>query len=396
MDEERRYLTALLRAALTQAEPTPPPDGLDMKAVGRLAEYGGVAALAASAVMRIKDVEPPEGFALCALEAERADTLRHVLIDPVLSALASAGIPCCPLKGWALKALYPREELREMSDIDLLLRPDDLDRAGEIMLANGFEAVYQNGHHRVYHTEPDMDVELHWRLTGTFEEGKWFDDDAWALTRQSADGGRELKPEAALVYAVLHAHKHLHISGAGARTILDLWLLEHRLCDAQARASARQTLDRLGLSVLYQSLSAIGESWLSGAALSPQLDAAAAYMLRIGQHGSYKRTLLRVMQQDIGRRRTLRLRLRYALFEAFPDRQLMAMDYPVLLRHSWLLPVCWLRRLTRLILRDRESLREGVRTARALSPGDELDYRNFMDTMYAGTNEDKQKGVSDQ
>jgi hypothetical protein len=68
---------------------------------------------------------------------------RSVLIrqtrDVVLNALAAAGISAMLLKGAALvEILYEDPATRDMGDLDILVPPDQLDAAGQALIAHGF------------------------------------------------------------------------------------------------------------------------------------------------------------------------------------------------------------------------------------------------------------------
>jgi hypothetical protein len=79
-----------------------------------------------------------------AIEAARFHTLlagerRYAATRPLLTALDAAGIPVIVLKGAALaETLYADPGLRPFSDIDLLIRPADVDRARQVLAACGY------------------------------------------------------------------------------------------------------------------------------------------------------------------------------------------------------------------------------------------------------------------
>jgi hypothetical protein len=60
----------------------------------------------------------------------------------ILAAAAEAGIAVMPLKGATLVAwYYPAPALRPMSDLDLLVRPDDVARMAGLLQEHGYTAV---------------------------------------------------------------------------------------------------------------------------------------------------------------------------------------------------------------------------------------------------------------
>ena len=63
--------------------------------------------------------------------------------------LLNAGIPCVVLKGASVARYYPQPSRRAMGDIDLLVRPEDFDRACQIV-SEGAEYKGENFRHKEY------------------------------------------------------------------------------------------------------------------------------------------------------------------------------------------------------------------------------------------------------
>ena len=92
----------------------------------------------------------------------------------VMNSLASAGIRCAPLKGPLMgEAIYGDPGRRLSSDIDLLVAPEELQTAVEVVRGLGYEApndhVDQQGlpllHFAFAHGQRELPpVELHWRI----------------------------------------------------------------------------------------------------------------------------------------------------------------------------------------------------------------------------------------
>ncbi|MBN1537855.1 MAG: nucleotidyltransferase family protein, partial [Anaerolineales bacterium] len=94
----------------------------------------------------------------------------------VVQALNEADIPVIVLKGAVLATtIYPDPALRPMSDLDLLVKTEDLERAKELILslgyyepipemAKGFNRMI--GHEYKLHklAQPKISVELHWSV----------------------------------------------------------------------------------------------------------------------------------------------------------------------------------------------------------------------------------------
>jgi hypothetical protein len=94
-------------------------------------------------------------------------------LTKILSAFNQRGIPVISLKGIALaEMLYENPALRTMSDMDILVQPDDLKRASSLLIEMGYKQmtspVYQAHpfHGAPYYKQTTFPIfiELHWDL----------------------------------------------------------------------------------------------------------------------------------------------------------------------------------------------------------------------------------------
>ena len=114
----------------------------DWEALVPRAEAHGLAPLL-RAHLRASGVAPPAGVAsqllgLAALHRRRAAD-QEAALGGVLAALAEVDVSPLLLKGAVLaRLIYPEPALRPMADLDLLVAPNDLDRAWRALLRLGF------------------------------------------------------------------------------------------------------------------------------------------------------------------------------------------------------------------------------------------------------------------
>ncbi|MGI8857530.1 MAG: nucleotidyltransferase domain-containing protein [Thermomicrobiales bacterium] len=147
---ERRRENALLLAAsrCPDAPPQATPENAeyDWRYLLAAAEQQGVSALLRQSLTGVGAVVPPD-WARAALDAAYwgQHFRNRLLLDELATLLAraaSAGVPVIPLKGAALvHRYYPAAALRPMSDIDLLIRPDDTERMAGLLTACGYLLV---------------------------------------------------------------------------------------------------------------------------------------------------------------------------------------------------------------------------------------------------------------
>jgi hypothetical protein len=126
---------------------------------GRIVALGGAPPALVAGVEEFVTAARPHGV------FQQMATLR------ILAALEDAGVPAAPLKGPLLaERIYGDSGVRASSDIDVLVAPEDLERAVEAARALGYAApddrVDETGRPLLHFTlhGPAGELELHWRV----------------------------------------------------------------------------------------------------------------------------------------------------------------------------------------------------------------------------------------
>jgi hypothetical protein len=140
----------------------------------------------------------------------------------LLRALEASGIPSIPFKGPVLsERLYGDAALRQSSDLDLIVRPEDLPQALATLQSLGFEREYAISPERIPAlmansfeialTRDGIHVDLHWDVMPRFY-GIPFDlHAAWLRSRRVDAAGTqvlEFSPEDHFLALALHSSKH--------------------------------------------------------------------------------------------------------------------------------------------------------------------------------------------
>lgn len=205
----------------------------------------------------------------------------------VLAKFREAGIPCIVLKGIALaENVYPNIAVRGMSDVDILIRRDDLFKADEFLFSLGYVSRDSSAAKAIHNPlgylasldyrkdgqeRPGLNLHIHWHPVNTSVPATMFAgrvdlDRLWdrAVETAVADSpALMLCPEHLIIYLCEHA---LRVGHSFDRLILvcDIYFsiktFEHRLdWDFMAEESRRLGLSRFvyfGLSIVqhYTSL----------------------------------------------------------------------------------------------------------------------------------------------
>ena len=142
------------------------------------------------------------------------------LIDDILN---EAKITHIFLKGYELQNLYPDPNLRMMGDIDVLVKPEDYDKALKLLLNNNFKTLLES--EKDYELSyNNINVELHHKLFEDFRILKDFFNKPFENTISNELYNYKFDDNYNFIYIVGHYAKHINM-GAGLREIIDIYLL---------------------------------------------------------------------------------------------------------------------------------------------------------------------------
>lgn len=172
-EREHEFLLASIRAFARKAEPAL-PEGLDWDYAADLAEHHRLLPFLALQAERGRWRLPDrlrERFARSAREAQWENLIKMKEFASMAALFIKGGIPIIPLKGVALtRRVYKDAPLRRMGDIDLLIKPADLERARALLAGAGFSPktdvnAWQELAERIGRQSwlrDDLDVDLQW------------------------------------------------------------------------------------------------------------------------------------------------------------------------------------------------------------------------------------------
>ncbi|MCF7810398.1 nucleotidyltransferase family protein [bacterium] len=156
----------------------------------------------------------------------------HNELGIVLANFNEANLPVIVLKGAHLcEAVYGNIGLRSMSDIDILVRDENLEKAGEVLEYLEYElqprGKFDLSPHYVYHPDTSriIPIELHWHLLPLSISDRMNIDAIWDRSVQMRLAGvntLSFSPEDAIIHAATHLAYQHRFDKRGLRTILDI------------------------------------------------------------------------------------------------------------------------------------------------------------------------------
>ncbi len=257
--------------------------------------------------------------------------------DRICSVLEMTGIDYLPLKGSVIRPHYPDPAMRTSCDIDILIRPEDLDPAVAALQEKLEYALLEKLPHDYSLMSPaKVHLELHFTLLS--------DEDSELIGRFQADTERELSrvwevstPAAGwkhrmempmdyyYAYLLAHAAKHVLVGGCGIRPFMDIWVIKH--CMGYDPENAAPLVKRCQLTAFAKTAECLSERWFSEEwEANESADELARYVLQSGAYGN-------LANKVAGEQSVKGNRFVYILSRIFRPYSQMKYLYPVL--HKW-------------------------------------------------------------
>jgi len=230
--QEFSFLLACVRRFFDPEAPRPTAAGLDWRKLTKLAERHAVVALFCRAI-RSRDDIPVDIFDYLqgrALEAARFDLTLSAELGRLLRLFEEQRIRVVSLKGPALRyILYGDVALRSSTDLDLLVRPEDVWHAKRALEGAGYymQSILPSDAEKACLRRRDCQitlsreitdqrdllfVDLHWQLLPGYFPRFLDENELWGCLRHVSVAGTvvpTLSPEHLLLFLCAHGTKHL-------------------------------------------------------------------------------------------------------------------------------------------------------------------------------------------
>lgn len=283
-----------------------------------------------------------------------------------LSLLEAENIPAVVLKGAAAAINYTHPENRCMGDIDLLVPPEDFDRAYEILTGSGCRPLDSSGYtrHIGMFTESGVEIELHRYFSSSDNIGQnaILDDMLFRaipnrVTAELCGYPVSMLPPLENGLVLLgHINHHLSV-GLGLRQIID-WMayVEKYLDDELWYNGFSEAAEKIGMKRLAVLTTAMCRKYLGlekdihWCAYEPVCDELMEYILTLGNFGkkvsTLKRNTVSILKKFLNPFHGLATAQRYGLI-----------NWKAAAEHPFLRPFAWCYQFGRWI---RKGLKGGI------------------------------------
>ena len=366
---------------------------IDWHEVLQLSKFHHVDNLIFEAIAMLPEDVKPSAKALSDLEQ---DSITQVIqdanqiseVEELMDDLEQNRIPAIMLKGWIMKDLYPRTDLRSRADTDIFIRTADEEKVHHIILNHGFKTITYGGKKdNVYSKEPFVTLEMHKNLF--MYEDNWNEVVNNKYSRQyiwkrieKLDGYHyisRMDREFHYVYMVAHMAKHLKDDGGiGVRAFLDLWIYRKAYANQLDIRRMEEDVVALGLSTFAQRAYTLACSWFDGDEIRYPDDSYEEFTEYIMDCGAYGSSNNFVMNNEAMRGEKKPGSKGYIFRRAFPPRDSMEKRYPALKKHPARLPFYWAKRLWYSGIHRRKEVKGEIESAKHI----DYDKVNTIHEMY--------------
>ena len=358
MDTTGKQLIEILREELFSQERGKAVSGLSSDAlfgVLSLAKKHDLAHIVAGAAIRAGVFS---GEILSRMEKEYQTALfRHARFNRetarIFAALEEAEIDFMPLKGVITRELYPESWMRMSTDIDVMVREEDVARAKAVLSEKlGYTETASYVYEVTFATPLQIEVELHFAFsaqdTYKFVDGK-LTERMWenALLCEGTRHRYELTPEFFYALHMVHGARHLTGAGVGIRFVIDTLIIRNQLKMDDARRAA--FIEEFQLKKFEEETLALCGYWFLGKDASALTEQYSDYAIESGVHGKIENFIAT-------RRKKYKNRFTFILGRMFLSYKELCNFYPVLRKHKILYPVCVIRRWFDLLRRSGEDV----------------------------------------
>lgn len=339
------YLAELVHAQLEGRAPQPIPAEINTDDLFNIARRNHMTYLLLGGLLKAPNL--PESC---------KELYRKVVMGSILQTMAQVtelkelarrceekGIINQPMKGSRLKFIYPAPEMREMSDIDILIEQSCMEAADKELSEMGYKLEQAIKHHDIYKKAPYMVVEAHKAMydkTVDNNQYEYFSNFSKTVLCEGCSYTYDFNQEDFYIYMIAHMAKHFYAMGCGIRNLVDIYVYLEKYGDSMNREYLNEEFKKLGLDAFVTQMEKLARVWLGGEPGDAFCQNLFDYMLDSGIYGKDENGIWHKFSEEKMKDKQVS-RLRLKLWYYFPSMHYMAEYYPWLEDKPFLLPVAW-------------------------------------------------------
>ena len=270
--------------------------------------------------------------------------------ENICKCLEENGIDFMPLKGSVIRDLYPEKWMRTSCDIDILVKKEDCEKAGNILCEKlGFNKKAGKTLHDIQFLSPTgILLELHYTLieedclpkTVNVLENVWED----ALLCDGCEHKYEMSKELFMFYNIVHMAKHVLLGGCGIKSFVDLYILQNKLSFDEQKLC--DILGKTSMADFYEGAKKLSLVWFANGEHDETTSALEKYVLDGGVYGTASNGA--AISAGKGQSKTKRF-----LHNAILSYDALCVVYPELKDRKMLYPFYQVKRWFRIFNKDK-------------------------------------------
>ncbi len=263
-------------------------------------------------------------------------------------------IPYIPLKGSVIRNFYPQDWMRSSRDIDILVKPEDHQRACEAVYNSlKYIQIKDCAYATTINTPQGICFELHFALlaNGVFPEATEYLNKVWETA--ISDNGYRFKMDdlTFYYYHIVHMAKHFLSGCCGIRPIVDLWLLKRNItCDQN---ELNKLLKKSGLLKFSQIVESLSEIWFGEKEHTEETQKIEDYIISGGIEGDPEMDIAQSVRRHKGK-------FIYMLSRVFMPFNTLKRLYKILEKYPILAPFCLMHRVFSLLFGKKKERRKDM------------------------------------
>ncbi len=375
------YLSELVLAQFEKRKPAAIPDGISVDRLLQISAANHMSYLLLGALIRTDNLpeEYKDNIRGRIMRSLMQGSVQVMELQAIEKCFEEKHIACQPMKGARMKFFYPAPEMREMSDIDILIHEDCFERAALELKNMGYELDQSVKHHDIFEKKPYMVVEAHRAMydkTVDYAQYEYFKNLSRAVLREGFSYVYDFKAEDFYIYMIAHMAKHFYARGCGVRNLVDIYVYLEKFGDKMDYKYLAEEFGRLGLITFTKHVEKLARIWLAGEDGSEFYDQLFEYMLNCGIYGKDENGIWnKFCEEKMKDREPGRLKLK--LWYWFPPLHYMSEYYPWLEDREYLLIWAWIVRGVQGIIK-----RKGRHKRQMLKNIDKEDIKVYQNIYY--------------
>lgn len=353
------YLAELVRSQLDGCKANSIPDGVKIEELVHLSHINHMDYLLLGALLKTTGIskEWKEILRNYVMRSIVRTTEQVMEYKEMVRRFEKNEIVSQPMKGAWMKFIYPSPEMREMSDIDVLIKCGYMEKAGEVLKGMGYSLQQAIKHHDIYVKKPFMVIEAHKAMydkTVDNNQYKYFSDFSKAKLKEGHAYTYDFGVDDFYIYMIAHMAKHFYVMGCGIRNLVDIYVYLNKYEKNMDRQYIDTELKKIGIDIFAKYMEELAITWLERLPFSSFQQQLFDYMLDSGIYGKDENGIWHKFSEEKMKEKSISTK-QLKLWYFFPPMTYMTEYYPWLEGKTILLPIAWMIRACRGIFMNKGS-----------------------------------------